>query len=59
MSNPKLMIVIYVVATILCAAAGVYNFTKGSTSNGFLWVVASACWGTCVYNTYNNNKSKK
>lgn len=55
MDNKKMMI-IYIAATILCAIAGISKFTQGNTTNGLLWIVASFCWGTCIFNSYNNSK---
>lgn len=55
----KVMIVVYVASTILCAIAGITNISKGNTSNGLLWFVASICWLTCIFNVYKNNNPKK
>lgn len=59
MNNIKIMMVVYVVATILCGMAGITNILKGNTSNGILWFIASVCWLTCIFNVYKNSNFKK
>lgn len=59
MGSKKTMTIIYTIAALLCGGLCIFKLIQGNISNGILWLLASFCWGTCIFNIKNQNNLKK